>query len=141
MKTGFVRTLKALGFIGLVLIFAMRGSAQFQASTQDELKMTADTKYPDAAAVVLNYEKKTDNLVGYESVYARIKILKESAKELATVHLPYTKWEGFGGIAAISGRTIHADGSIVPMNVKPEGRWLVTSFHLARRSSRRFAEA
>ena len=98
MKTGFVRTLKALGFIGLVLIFAMRGSAQFQASTQDELKMTADPKYPDAAAVVLNYEKKTDNQVGYKSEYARIKILKESAKELATVHLPYPNGKGLAAL-------------------------------------------
>ena len=96
------------------------GICQFQPASPDELKMTADPKYPDAAAVFLNYEKKTDNQVGYESVYARIKILKEPAKELATVHIPYRKGPGSGVIAAISGRTIHSDGSIVPMNVKPE---------------------
>lgn len=107
----------------LLLLFIALGPAawsQFQTPTPDELKMTTDPKYPDAAAVFLNYEMKTENQVGYESVYARIKILKESAKELATVHIPYRKQTGNGGIAAISGRTIHADGSIVPMNVKPE---------------------
>ena len=35
--------------------------AQFQPATPDELKMTTDSKYPDAAAVYLNYE------AGYES--------------------------------------------------------------------------
>ena len=47
----------------------------------------------------------------------RIKILKESAMDLATVSLGYLR--GFDDIAAVSGRTIHADGTIVPLNVKP----------------------
>ena len=104
----------------LIVAFGTRASAQFQAPAPEELKLTADPKYPDAAAVYLNYEKKTDNLVGYESVYARIKILKDSALDLGTVHVPYLKQQGFAGIAAISGRTIQPDGSIVPLNVKPE---------------------
>ncbi|HKD61899.1 MAG TPA: DUF3857 and transglutaminase domain-containing protein [Terracidiphilus sp.] len=107
-------------FIALILAFGPRCFAQFQAPTPDELKMTADAKYPDAAAVYLNYEAKTDDQLGYQSEYARIKILKDSAKDLATIHIPYRKAEGFAGIAAISGRTIHADGTIVPMNVKAE---------------------
>jgi len=82
--------------------------------------MTADPKYPDAAAVYLNYEAKTDDQVGYQSEYARIKILKEVGKELGTVHIAYRKQEGFAGIAAISGRTIHDDGTTVPLDVKPE---------------------
>lgn len=107
-------------FLILVLACVSSAYAQFQTPTADELKMTADAKYPDAAAVFLNYEKKNDNLVGYESVYARIKILKESAKELATVNLEYPKSEGFEGIAAIQGRTIHADGTIIPLDMKPQ---------------------
>jgi Domain of Unknown Function with PDB structure (DUF3857) len=114
MKTNLVR------FLLLALVCSCHAFGQFQPSTPDELKMTADPKYPDAGAVFLNYEKKTDNLVGYESVYARIKILKESAKDLATVHIPYFKSEGFAGVAAVSGRTIHSDGTIVPLNVKPD---------------------
>ena len=110
----------ALNLTALIFLFAAPGFAQFQAPAPDELKMTADQKYPDASAIYLNYEKKTDDQVGYESEYARIKILKESAKELGTVHIAYRKQAGFAGIAAISGRTIHADGTIVPLNVKPE---------------------
>ena len=109
-------------FSVLILFFTLRTVAmgQFQVPAPDELKMTADPKYPDASAVFLNYEKRTDNEVGYESVYERIKILKESGKELGTVHVPYRKQEGLAGFAGIQGRTIHTDGSIIPMNVKPE---------------------
>lgn len=108
------------GSLLLVLACATSAFAQFQAPAPDELKMTADPKYPDAGAVYLNYEQKLDNIVGYESVYARIKILNESAKELATVTIEYPKSEGFAGIAAIQGRTIHADGTVIPLNVKPQ---------------------
>lgn len=115
-----VRQFFLFGLVVSLLALGPRCFAQFQAPTQDELKMTADPKYPDAAAVFLNYEKKTDNDVGYESVYARIKILKESAKELATVTILYPKGQGFAGIGAIQGRTIRADGTIVPLNMKPQ---------------------
>lgn len=93
---------------------------QFQQPTDEELKMTADPKYPGAAAVILNVEDKTDNSqIGahFQSLYMRVKILNESAKDLATVRLGYFK--GYNTIAAVSGRTIHADGTIVPLNVKP----------------------
>src|SRR4051794_7904403 len=105
-----VRQFGVLSFLGLAMAMGPLGISQFLPPTPDELKMTADAKYPDAAAEFLNYEKRTDNEVGYESVYARIKILTESGKELATVHVPYRKQEGLAGFAAIQGRTIHADG-------------------------------
>ena len=108
--------------LAIIMAFAFQfgpsALAQFQPPSPDELKMTSDPKYPDAAAIVLNYEQKTDNTINYMSEYARIKILKESAKDLASVDLGYFK--GVSSIAAIQGRTIHADGSIVPLNVKPE---------------------
>lgn len=85
MKANSVRLLL------LVLMGVSPAAAQFQAPSPDELKMTADPKYPDAAAVILNYEQKLDNLVGYQSVYTRIKVLKESAKELATCTFLITK--------------------------------------------------
>lgn len=120
MERNLVRRSYVVSLVAFSLCFVAQGVAQFQAPAQDELKMTADPKYPDAAAVYLNYEMKTDDQVGYQSEYARIKILKEAGKELGTVHIPYRKQEGVAGIAAISGRTIHADGTIVPLNVKPE---------------------
>src|SRR5580698_3257902 len=76
--------------------------AQFQKPTDQELKMTADPQYPDAAAVILNVEEKTDDTVHYTSTYKRIKILKDSAKEMATVSLGYLR--GGMEIAGIQGR-------------------------------------
>ena len=91
--------------------------AQFQPPTDEELKMTEDPKAPGAAAVYLNIDENEDDEIHYESIYARIKVLTEKGKELATVHIPYL--HGYDTVNDIQGRTIHADGTIVPLNVKP----------------------
>ena len=91
---------------------------QFQNPTPEELKMTSDPQYPDAAAEYLNYEEKTEHEFDYHSVYARIKIFKDSAKDVAGVRLGYLR--GMRTIDAVRGRTIHPDGTIVPMTVRPE---------------------
>ncbi len=91
--------------------------AQFQEPTPEELHMTSDAKAPGASAVYLFVEEKTDDAVPYHSFYARIKVLTEKGKELATIHVPYEK--GPFTVAAIRGRTIHADGTVVPLQAKP----------------------
>jgi len=63
--------------------------AQFQQPTPDELKMTADPKAPGAAAVYLNVEEVANDPLHFQSFYARIKVLSEKGKELATVEVPY----------------------------------------------------
>ena len=45
-------------------------------------------------------------------------MLTEKGKELATVELPYTR--GDWKITDISGRTIHPDGTVIPLTGKPE---------------------
>jgi hypothetical protein len=92
--------------------------AQFQEATPDELKMTADPKAPGAAAVFLNIEEIANDPMHYQSYYVRIKILQEKGNELATIELPYLK--GDTKITDIKARTIHADGTIIPLIVKPE---------------------
>ena len=92
--------------------------AQFQDPTPEELKMTADPKAPGAAAVYLNVEEIADDPHSFQVFYARIKVLQEKGKELATVTLPYFR-TAFK-ITDIKGRTIHPDGTIVPLTVKPE---------------------
>ena len=47
----------------------------------------------------------------------RIKVLTEKGKELATVEVPYAK--GVVSVTDIKGRTIHPDGSIFALDVKP----------------------
>jgi hypothetical protein len=105
----------------LVLLGCASGSslvqAQFQEPTADELRMTSDPKAPGAAAVYLNLEERTDNAIHFHSYYARIKVLSEKGLEAATVYVPYER--GPFEVAAIQGRTIHPDGSIVTLKARP----------------------
>ena len=92
--------------------------AQFQPPAPEELKMTADPKAPGADAVYFNIDEIANDPMHYQSYTARIKVLTEKGKELATVELPYLK--GNTKISDIKGRTINADGTIYPLTVKPE---------------------
>jgi hypothetical protein len=92
--------------------------AQFQPPAPEELKMTSDPKAPGADAVYFNIEEIANDPMHYQSYSARIKVLTEKGKELATVELPYLK--GNTKISDIKGRTIHADGTIYPLTAKPE---------------------
>ena len=113
------------------------GFAQFQAPTDAELKMTDDPKAPGADAVYLYREETQDDNIGFQSVYERIKVLTEKGKELATVRIAYQRHFSYGDrngdrdaenrasyvdrisghmeVAAISGRTIHSDGTVIPL--------------------------
>ena len=105
----------------ILLLFALASPAilfaQFQPPTPEELKMTADPKAPGAAAVYLNIEQVANDPMHYQSFYARIKVLSEKGKELATVEVPYLQ-RNFQ-ITDIKARTIHADGTIIPLVGKP----------------------
>jgi hypothetical protein len=105
----------------VALLFAVAAPAmlhaQFQDPTPDELKMTADPKAPGAAAVYLYREEATNDSVHTYSYYERIKVLSEKGKELATVHKAYV--HGVDNVIDIQGRTIHADGTIIPLTAKP----------------------
>jgi hypothetical protein len=90
---------------------------QFQQPTDEELKMTADPKAPGAAAVYLYREETTDDALHFHSYYERIKVLTEKGKELATIRTPYE--HGELQVKGIAGRTIHADGTVVPLTAKP----------------------
>jgi hypothetical protein len=92
--------------------------AQFQQPTPEELKMTADPKAPGAAAVYLDIEEIANDPLHYQSFYARIKVLTEKGKELATVEIPYLRSNY--KITNIKARTIHSDGTVVPLVGKPE---------------------
>jgi hypothetical protein len=53
----------------------------------------------------------------YHSFYARIKVLTEKGKELATVSVPYSKRSY--SVTDVKARTIHADGTFIPLDIKP----------------------
>ncbi len=75
--------------------------------------MTSDPKAPGAPAVFLYREEKTDNGNHYVSCYARIKVLTELGKEWATVEVPHLAV--LNGTPIIEGRTIHSDGTVIPL--------------------------
>jgi len=105
----------ASGLLALAaLALPLAGVAQkFQEPTKEELQMTSDPKAPGAPAVFLYREEVTNNRNHYISLYARIKVLTELGKEWGTVGVPY---EGGGsGLPIIEGRTIHTDGTAIPL--------------------------
>jgi hypothetical protein len=112
----------------LVIAAPVLVRAQFQQPTDEELKMTSDPKAPGAAAVYLNVEEVTDDALHFHSFYARIKILQEKGKKLATVVIPYERrgsspyWQNdfSAKVEDIKARTIHADGTVIPLTGKPE---------------------
>jgi hypothetical protein len=106
---------------------------QFQQPTDEELKMTADPKAPGAAAVYLYVEEITDDPMHFHSFYARIKVLQEKGKELGTIDLPYLR--GDFKITDFKARTIHSDGTIIPLEGKPED--LLTFKTVGREINRR----
>lgn len=101
------------------LALPLAGAAQrFHEPTREELQMTSDPKAPGAPAVFLYREESTDNHNHFVSEYARIKVLTEKGKEWATVEVPYVA--GVSGTPTIEARTIHPDGTIVPLVGKAE---------------------
>jgi hypothetical protein len=120
--------------------------AQFQAPTDAELKMTEDPKAPGADAVYLYREETEDDPHHFRTVFVRIKVLTEAGKELATVRVGYERnfsintnsstrndgtrtaeetridpdtISGHYEVAALSGRTIHPDGTVIPLTTTP----------------------
>jgi hypothetical protein len=125
-----VRTLRSYSlFVSLLLFllaaaFPALGATTWTQPTSDELKMTSDPKAPNAEAVYLNREEIVDDKLHFHRIYARIKILTEKGKDdYSDVDIPYEA--GASNIEAVEGRTIHADGTIVPFTGKPFSKELV----------------
>jgi transglutaminase-like putative cysteine protease len=101
--------------------------ASFIAPTPEELSMTALPGYPGAAAVVLNREETTKDDLHAAFHYERIKILTKDGEKYANVELPFVSvaqnsYSNTGDdktLGEIAGRTIHADGTIIPFTGKP----------------------
>jgi hypothetical protein len=126
MKTGWMCA-------GLVAAVAMSGAAawgqakDFTPPTPEELAMTSLPGYPGAAAVVLNRDEVTKDDLHVMYHYDRIKILTKDGEKYANVELPFVSTaNSYGSVGGndktlddIEGRTIHADGTIIPFTGKP----------------------
>jgi hypothetical protein len=100
-----------------LLFFSLRSFADWPPISPEDLSLTSIKEQPGAPAVVLSREEIDDDMNNVHSVYQRIKVLTDAGREYANVELPY-RHRGFT-IAGISGRTVHADGSVIPFEGKP----------------------
>jgi hypothetical protein len=114
--------MKLLRLVALVCLFSSPFekhlfAADWPPVDPQDLAMTSIKEQPGAPAVVLQREEIDDDMNNSQSVYERIKILTDAGREYANVELPYSR-RGFS-IGGISGRTVHADGSIIQYEGKP----------------------
>ena len=112
------RVVVSCALVCLAMAVSTQLKAQFRPPTNEELKMSSDPKAPGAAAVYLNVEEIENDPLHFGSYYGRIKVLTEKGKELATVQIPVMK--SGDKIGNLKGRTIHTDGTIIPMTEKAE---------------------
>jgi len=117
------RTLLHLSVVSaLVSLYGAPAIAQqWTPPTPEELSMTSQPEVPGAPAVYLFREETTDDKLHMFSIYVRLKVLTERGKSHSNVELSYAKVTYGGGFTVedIQGRTIHADGTIIPFTGKP----------------------
>src|SRR3954453_20458652 len=119
MCTRLLRLLQISTIASLALFFPVRSLAwsDFPAVNPQELKIDSLPGQPGASAFVLYHEEIDDDKQHYHQTYYRIKVLTEAGREHANVHLPYNN-PSFN-ITDTHGRTIHADGTVIPFEGKP----------------------
>jgi hypothetical protein len=111
-----------LTFASLVSV-AQLHAADWTAPTPDELKMTADPAAPGAPAVYLYREEVSDDKLHMHSLYVRIKVLTEKGKSWGDVEIPFNG-RAFS-VTDVAARTIHPDGTIIPLTGKPLEKMLL----------------
>ena len=104
-------------FSPLLLFCSFAFSFDFPPIAPEEMALTGVPEQPGAPAIVLDREEEDNDKLHAHSVYQRIKIFTEPGRAYADVQLPYNRRHF--NIDSISGRTVHADGSIVPFQGKP----------------------
>jgi hypothetical protein len=118
-----------IGLMGLSVAACaqVKVTDSFVKPAAEELSMKALPGFPGAAAVVLFREEVTNDDMHYVQHYDRIKILTKEGEKYANVELPfvsalYVDDQHSGdqkSLGDIQGRTIHADGTIIPFTGKP----------------------
>lgn len=75
--------------------------------SKEELELKDNPLAPGEPAIILYREIQTDSAKSYETVYSRIKVLKDNGKDYANVEIPYSQEIEVGHVQA---RTIAPDG-------------------------------
>jgi hypothetical protein len=106
-------------FMTALLLFcsgtALAAVPKWTEPTAEELAMKAEPKAPGAPAVVLSYEEADDGDSWERTIHVRVKVLTAGGVSAGQIELP----RSMGNLSTdflerLTGRTIHADGSVVP---------------------------
>jgi len=90
-------------------------ATDFPPISDEDIKFKEVPGQPGAPAAILFHEEIDDDAKNHDHMtYERIKILTEAGRRYATVVLPF--YRNYSDITNVSGRTIHADGTIVPFD-------------------------
>lgn len=117
----------ALGAVFAAVSCTAMAADQFLKPTKEELEMKELPGYPGVPAVVLFREEIVKDDMHVVQHYDRIKILTEKGKDEANIELGVVSSRGGSifdesdnmTVGDIVGRTIHADGTIIPFTGKP----------------------
>jgi hypothetical protein len=120
-----IRYLLLVLFLSL-LVGHFAGATDWPPITPEEQAIKDVPQLRGAPAVILDRQEVADDRNHYHSTYMRIKVLTEAGREYADVVLPYNRRDYT--IEQVSGRTVHADGSVVPFEGKPFDKTIV-KFH------------
>jgi hypothetical protein len=131
-----------LAGLGMAMMPLLAHAGSFTPPTPEELALKAVPGYPGAAAVVLYREQITMDDMHSVQHYDRVKILTEEGKKYANIELKYVSLNDYGdnnytddkALGNIEGRTIHADGTIIPFTGKPYVKTLESSKHVKYRA-------
>ncbi len=110
-------------FLFVALGITLSFGAEWPAISPEEKAMTSVRQQPDAPAVFLYREEITDNVKNFRTVYFRIKVLTAAGIKYGDVEIPVGRHPFI--ISQVSGRTVHADGQIIPLEDQPVDKIVV----------------
>src|SRR5258708_18685807 len=95
---------------------AARNIDDFRNATPEELAMKSAPMAPGAAAVILDWVQRKDDVDFKESEYVRIKIFTDEGKKYGDIEIPYVPkyWD----LRHVEARVTRPDGTIAGFNGK-----------------------
>jgi len=111
-----------LSTLGLLLV-PLAAAVDWPPISPEEQALKDVPSQPGAPAVILLRQEVADDLNNFHSTYKRIKVLTDAGRKYADIELPYNR-HGFS-IGELAGRTVHADGTVVPFEAKPFDKVIV----------------
>ena len=110
--------LLSLSLLSLLIVLSpLARGFDFPPVPDEDMRFKEVPGHPGAPAAILYKEEIDDDAKNHSrTMYERIKILTEAGRKYADIQIPFEK--GDFNIEGVSGRTIHADGSVVQFDGK-----------------------